>query len=194
MSLTDEFTGDVNLGVGELYGIRKWKLTEDGILRSYSYDFQWNGTTNTAECLKFHKALQEVPTMKGMEHPVPMKECSCGFWAYYDPNGQYMSTVGTDTNALFAFEGIVKSWGKVIAGPRGFRAQYAKIVAICVQFPVATNVYSLTSEKKQLRASVLRDLIGINHYPNLDIVAKRTELLDKYPLSKPLESRINEPN
>ncbi len=192
MSLDAEFRGDINFGVGEIYTIRKWKLTPDGILRSYTYPYEWNGAINTAICNKFERAHAMLKELDKVHHPAPMKDCTCGFWSYYDPTGQWQSTVGTDTNTVFAFEGIIKSWGKVIAGDRGIRSQHSKIVALCVEFPVAH--YSVSPENKRLRASVLRDLIGIGKYPGIDIVAKRIELLDKYPLSIPLESKVDEPD
>lgn len=57
-------------------------------------------------------------------HEAPGRECNCGYFAYYalpeDP----------DLPAPEAVWGAIVAWGRVIECERGFRAQYARPVAL----------------------------------------------------------------
>jgi hypothetical protein len=77
----------------------------------------WHKGENVAKCLTY-----------GQEHAVPAERCGCGFWAYW--------ALGEKQVQLPCVAGIVKGYGEVIEGERGFRCSHAKIIAL---FPL---VYS----------------------------------------------------
>lgn len=68
-------------------------------------------------------ALQQIP-----EHRVTDPTCTCGFYAYTDAAALY------DNSANYSFVpsvfGIVKAYGLVTQGTRGFRAEKAEIVSL----------------------------------------------------------------
>jgi hypothetical protein len=59
------------------------------------------------------------------EQQIPIAMCGCGFWAYW------ADQASVSLNNKTAVSGIMEGWGKLIVGPFGFRAQYARIVALC---------------------------------------------------------------
>jgi len=79
---------------------------------SFGHTTAWQPETNTATC------------NNGGEHPVPDESCSCGFYALSD---------ASDLNSTYSHHlydhAVVKLWGRVIPGSRGWRAEYAAISA-----------------------------------------------------------------
>lgn len=64
-------------------------------------------------------------------HPVPGPngQCGCGFWAYWTP--QHANSVFSPSRPVM---GLVEGYGKTRIGDRGFRAEKARIIAVCVMF------------------------------------------------------------
>lgn len=107
-----EFEG-YPLIAGSINGIRSWRVEDDGTLTGVSHHREWTLGENHAECAYYAK-----PT-----HRVASDECSCGFYAYLDPSAN--AYCFSD-----APRGIVKAYGAVTVGSRGFRAEKAQIVAL----------------------------------------------------------------
>jgi hypothetical protein len=59
------------------------------------------------------------------EKVVPVEECACGFWAYWED-----ASAAVLSQSARQAVGIMEGWGKILIGDRGFRAQYARIVAL----------------------------------------------------------------
>ncbi|HWC26448.1 MAG TPA: hypothetical protein VG474_07690 [Solirubrobacteraceae bacterium] len=57
-------------------------------------------------------------------HDAPQRDCNCGFSAYYDLPAE------PDLPAPEAVWGAIAAWGKVVECERGFRAQYARAIAL----------------------------------------------------------------
>ena len=57
-------------------------------------------------------------------HQAPQATCGCGYYAYYALPGE------PDLPAAEAVWGAVVAWGRVVECERGFRAQYARPVAL----------------------------------------------------------------
>ena len=57
-------------------------------------------------------------------HEAPSRECSCGLSAYYELPEE------PDLPAPDAVWGVITAWGRVIEHELGFRAQYARTVAL----------------------------------------------------------------
>ena len=58
------------------------------------------------------------------DHKAPDRECRCGYYAYYARPQE------VDFPAPEAVWGAVVAWGRVVECERGFRAQYARPVAL----------------------------------------------------------------
>ncbi|WP_141786877.1 hypothetical protein [Oryzihumus leptocrescens] len=55
-------------------------------------------------------------------HAVPKADCTCGFWAYFRGDSEYVHAGHV--------VGIIETQGRIICGSSGFRAQKARIVAL----------------------------------------------------------------
>ena len=57
-------------------------------------------------------------------HDAPQRDCKCGFSAYYE------LPADPELPAREAVWGVISSWGRVIECESGFRAQYARPIAL----------------------------------------------------------------
>jgi hypothetical protein len=145
------------LVAGTLRGYRTWRpLTRwahvpDGALPLAAVTQRhvvW-GTTLSARCT-LPAGVPEPPI--GFDHPAPSAGCTCGIYAWYEPD---------DTGILTArVFGVVQASGVVLMGDRGFRAQHAEIVAV-------------VTRNRRLAAAC--EEAGIRVY------RRRSELLDDFP-------------
>ena len=142
MSTTD-FTG-LGLSIEPVTGVRAFDVDRFGRLTGVSFHDVWTPGENTATChaggyagglsmvaqylsggLLSSSDLASRPTV-----PVtaPKKHdvagCGCGFYAYYDGSNDYR----TDARV----SAVVEGFGETVIGSRGFRAQKARIVALCI--------------------------------------------------------------
>lgn len=81
---------------------------------------------NVAVCLRGRAGPSFLDPMR--DHRPPISECICGFWAY---------TTGDHPHHLPGVPvfGMIESWGRVVIGPVGFRAEKACILALCFPKP-----------------------------------------------------------
>jgi hypothetical protein len=86
----------------------------------------WQRGENVARCLS--AGYPSFGDAQFASHSVPVESCGCGFWAYW--------ALGDKLVGSPAIAGIIKGYGEVIEGERGFRCSHAKIIAL---FPL---VYS----------------------------------------------------
>lgn len=137
-----------------LVGYRTWRLTTEGaaprplhtpalisgfgragvviggLHGTFRTQYRWGDGTNTAQCLSAvrstsgtlieHEAWLRAQRLHEAT-PLP-RQCGCGLWA--------MSKSCNDFRAGDGIVGVVHGWGRIVAGPRGFRAQHARIVAL----------------------------------------------------------------
>ena len=75
-------------------------------------------------------------------HPAPASDCSCGAHAYHDLESMMLQVQRLghfrplgDRRILVG--GAVLSWGKLVIHPEGFRAQFARPLALCLVDPTA---------------------------------------------------------
>jgi hypothetical protein len=141
---------------GVLHGLRVWRLDVRGIhttsaaicgwrpaigrivgsLRSTYLDgWQWGDGVNTATCLRRETShcsvldFDDEEASATAEHnrtTVPAN-CGCGFWAY--TAGEPFPSIPGDVL------GVIEAWGSLVIGPRGFRAQHARIIAFTWTHP-----------------------------------------------------------
>lgn len=107
--------------VGEIVGLRTFRVDGSGALLPLFSGGVWYDGENTATCAP--------PTghhgRKGQDiHRVPDDDCECGFYAYGNVaaarQNQHMRHV----------QAVVSCWGSVVAGTQGVRAEHARIDAV----------------------------------------------------------------
>jgi hypothetical protein len=100
-----------------LVGFRQWRLTAEGPTSVYDGE-PWPDARITARCDRGHDPAE-----------VPVKDCSCGVYAYYDPCPRTASAATPDLVG-----GAIVVWGWVEAHAYGMRAKHARIVALELPF------------------------------------------------------------
>lgn len=126
---------DRPLVAGTVTGIRYWTTHGDGRgLRPIVQGGCWTPGENEAVCHNYFHRLAMLPTVPNQtrcglgqygDDLVPSQGCDCGFYAYFDPSAEPPLIA---VNRLV--RGVVDGYGRVIVGPRGFRAEKARIVAL----------------------------------------------------------------
>ena len=96
-----------------LVGFRQWRLAGGGLTSVYD-GAPWPDGCLTARCDRGHGASE-----------VPVKDCSCGVYAYYDPCPR---TASAGTPDLVG--GAVIVWGRIEAHIYGLRAEHARVIAL----------------------------------------------------------------
>jgi hypothetical protein len=71
--------------------------------------------------------------MRGLDHEAPDPDCTCGFYATYQPS--------SNGGHFFAYPvaGIIEASGRIILGTKGFRAQRTRIVALMNTAPYSRD-------------------------------------------------------
>ena len=133
--------------VGEIRAVRTFRVGPGGILFPLFSRTAWTAGTNEARC-----NLGETGA-----HAAPDPECTCGFYAYAD------EVSARDSPFARYVLAVVACWGRVIAGTRGLRAQYARIEAIWLSPDVPDDLGALVRDRYpgavpyQDRAAMLAD-------------------------------------
>lgn len=148
------FSGSEPL-VGEIVGLRTFRVDESGLLLPLYSNLAWYDGTNTATCAP---PTGDHPSA----HPVPDPDCECGFYAY-----------GSETAAAHSrqsryVQAVVSCWGGVVAGTQGVRAEHARIDAVWLH----PNVPG--SARRRVAA----------RYPSARVYADRAAMLGEHPLSE----------
>lgn len=217
---------------GSVVGVRLFGLSPSPPERAFpttplrltgvTYRTTWHPGTNTATCgsgALARAAGRLRAAVTGTEPPAGPTadeeaehlldpECGCGFWAYTARPGDKVDLVyGTNGHPVI---GVVEAWGRMVIGPRGFRAQHARILALA--FPDVTTpdaaalLREWTSElqfhvRKTLRGSGFLRTPGppvpqfpwggnaahqarvAASYPDVAIFPDEPSMLAEYPLS-----------
>lgn len=163
------------LYMGPFHGFREFAVTDTGHLTGITFRQTWSPGENVARCFRTTTALSDTPrqddwftgwppiqyTQLDHRRPDPCKGielgCGCGFWSY---EWTGMSTyAGNDT-----VTGVIAGYGRMCAGPKGFRAEKARIIALA--FPGKHQAYDRVRTSRSRVTPELADLIRRN-YPNV---------------------------
>jgi hypothetical protein len=117
-NVRDSCTGPETLIPGALRGYRTWRIDGPKLLTSSIIPSVWLPGEKQAECLR-HDSLPRCP-----ESTVPNAGCRCGIYGWYRPDSR--SVYG-----LMPVFGVIEAYGRVLLGSHGFRAERARVVAIC---------------------------------------------------------------
>jgi hypothetical protein len=142
--------------VGEIVGLRTFRVDESGLLLPLFSNHTWYDGTNTAIC------APPTGERERTNHPVASPECECGFYAYG-------SVCAAERNRHTRFvQAVVSCWGSVVAGTQGIRAAHARIDAIWLDARVPRDVRCRIAQT----------------YPSARIYADRAAMLAEHPLSQ----------
>lgn len=141
--------------VGEVVGLRTFRVDESGMLLPLYSNQGWYDGTNTATC------LPPTGEAERTDHPVPSPECECGFYAYGTE-----AAAARNRNMRYV-QVVVSCWGSVVAGTQGVRSQHARIDALWLGRGVPTS---------------LRKRIALT-YPSARVYLDRQAMLAEHPLS-----------
>lgn len=105
--------------VGEIVGLRTFRIDESGLLLPLYSDAAWYDGPNTAICSP--PAGGHHPNVL---HEVPGDDCECGFYAYGS------AAAAAQNRNMRHVRAVVSCWGGVVAGTKGVRAAHARIDAL----------------------------------------------------------------
>jgi hypothetical protein len=95
--------------------VRMWGLQPDHSgfrLSSIGMPYLWTPGPQEAVCGSYFRHRQKTP----------YAGCGCGFWGLRDPDAFVLG--------LGMVVGVVEMWGRVLCGTRGWRAQFARPIAL----------------------------------------------------------------
>lgn len=142
--------------VGEVVGLRTFRIDDSGLLLPLHSDGVWYDGTNTAVCAPPTGHHPWGP------HRVPGAQCECGFYAY----GSEVAAA-QNRNCRYV-QAVVSCWGGVVAGTRGFRAEHARIDAIWIS----------------PRAPLWLRRRVAGRYPSVRLYAEPSAMLAEHPLTE----------
>jgi hypothetical protein len=140
--------------VGEIRTLRSFRIGAGGRLVPLFSPHAWQDGTNEAECGLPLTRLDDA-------HLAPGIDCSCGFYGYGD-----VRSAGEYPFARYVLA-VVACWGRVVAGTRGVRSQYARIEAVWLSPAVP----------RELAAKVA------GAYPSIEVFDDRAAMLEAHPLT-----------
>jgi hypothetical protein len=177
-----------DLAIGEVYGLRMWRMDQYGRLRARNWGNAepWRPGVNVAKCVSkasddayswFLRAAGFSPSGSSQPqsapkppHETPSENCQCGFYAYTDD--RHAETLSyKDSHVVL---GIIKGTGRTLIGTKGFRCEKAEIVAL--RDPTRGG-----TKDDPWRIQQLEDLKRV--YPNIPILPSRQALLEFAPLT-----------
>jgi hypothetical protein len=142
--------------VGEIVGLRTFRVDESGLLLPLYAQRPWYDGANTATC------APPTGEHERTDHAVADPGCECGFYAY-----------GTEDAAsrnrhMRYVQAVVSCWGNVVAGTQGVRAQHARIDAVWFAPGLSVAV------RQRVAAT----------YPSARLYRDRDAMLAEHPLSR----------
>lgn len=121
-------SGSIPTGVVPLVGFREWTVAHEPSrpprLLSLFHPTSWpHDRPFTAMCLR--PVTWPYRPVQQPHHGVPDEDCQCGIYAFRQP--EFESLNGAPGPKV---RGVVMGWGRYVLGALGWRAQYARLVAL----------------------------------------------------------------
>ena len=104
---------------------RSWRVVEER-LRSVYLPVIWAERDMTAACMCSESPDADAPRAAEPGHGVPDRGCTCGIYAYYEPDLNF------PTVDYRGVAGIVTLWGSIELHEEGMRAEHARIEALAL--------------------------------------------------------------
>lgn len=117
--MIDSHGQEVPVVTSPVIGYRSWRIVQDpfnvpnALTPRFRGSVPWRPGTNTARC------------QKDLSHEAPVSDCMCGLYAYHDAG-----LTGADYVNGNVLVGAVVGWGAMEVYADGWRAEYARIVAL----------------------------------------------------------------
>jgi len=188
MALDDYANGGFQ--ITPIRGLRKWRVTDDGLLISLFKSYVWNDGENVCECIKldpnnFIMHAYYPYTRRGgafdgelSAGPHDMATCTCGFYAFNERSSDY------DYNAQVV--GVVEQYGEVYLGTKGSRATRARPVALCMPARsrrLLRQPRAYTRDYQDPLTALQRRLIASNY--NIPSYRTVAAMFRDFPIDKP---------
>lgn len=176
-----------DFAVGEVYGMRMWRMDQYGRLGARNWKGLWKPGVNVAKCIQresvsvgagsYSFATGEWRYSERNSHPAPFEGCSCGFYAYTDPHHAETQSFTNKNTGEAVVLGIIKGTGRTLIGTQGFRCEKAEIVAL----------RDPTRGGEKTEPWRLRQLANLKRvYPDVPLLPSRAALLEFAPLTETL--------
>jgi hypothetical protein len=121
--------------IGLAAGARTWRLANTTWAKMGGWLWSWS----MLECWRKGQEWKEAECTRG--HRIPGYKCGCGIWAFFDAKlmaDALPPALGRDGRERFEYVGgIVAAGGDIVMHEFGFRAEYAKVLAIFDDNPSA---------------------------------------------------------
>lgn len=164
------FNGGIH--IGQNHGFRAFRYDLNDRLGSLVYDYEWQPGVNRAVCARdtlFEKDPKPCP--------FPSKACSHGFYAYYGED--YFQPHWAKKVCIL--NGVIDGFGRCVIGDKGYRSEYATLVAFCKPFRVDTAYCeAMDMEPELIEQHVCRQLE--QRFPQVPIFDSVAELRNVIPL------------
>jgi hypothetical protein len=119
---------ELEFWIEPLVGYRTWRMSEDLEIKAVAHDIVWPVVEDAAAiCLKQHPRRADGSALH-RPNDVPVKTCMCGFYGYWTIDDLRTRSLWTDK--VIAVRGAVVGWGKAWTAEYGWRAKYARPVAL----------------------------------------------------------------
>lgn len=170
-----------------LTGIRTWSPdSETGAIKGV-YGKTWKPGAHRAAC--------EVLRHGHDPKVIPSRDCWCGFWAGYST--EILDGYGFGEKPVV---GVIHGWGRVVAGPRGFRAERAEIAGLHLAYEYVklkpgsppndswgnlnfSSDYELAGPESEARLREDEIALG-EHYPGVPFYPSIDGLLEAHPIKR----------
>ena len=123
-------------GITPLVGYRGWLVRDNALVSCYR-DVEWPvGKPLQSECIRpTYREGQGVFPAPPKHYWSPHISCTCGMYALHEYPKVWQEHEGKRRASVKpwpseAVTGMIQGWGRIIVGDKGFRAQYAKPVAL----------------------------------------------------------------
>jgi len=174
--------------------------------RDYEYEYHYSPPTNArvweAQC-KIWRDSMAVPG----PHPAPRADCRCGFYAHYEPNGDFYPSqtwddfreddrrrvnpfdVTSNNPPPYAMvRAVVELSGTVVLGTRGVRAEKMRIVAAALDWSKWSNTsiehsnYVVRADEMDMFGTFYGDMVSLYYLdrrPGADTLRRGQDELNR---------------
>jgi hypothetical protein len=143
-----------------IVGFRSWRVI-DGRLRSVYLPTFWTERQMTASCLCSESPDPDTVRSAAPGHGVPDRGCTCGIYAYYEPD---LNFPAVDFQGV---TGIVSVWGAIEVHDEGMRAQHARVEALALYSRWTTRQIDAV---RNVAAELGVDLVDLD---DIEVAARR---------------------
>lgn len=107
-------------------GVRTWRVANTMWARMGGYLWSWS----MLDCWRKGEEWKQAECRVG--HRIPGDDCRCGIWAFFDLQtmAKELSPLSRPGEPYEYVSGIIGAGGDIVVHELGFRAQYAKVLAI----------------------------------------------------------------